>query len=451
MEAGVGNGVPGDLAPLHDFQGGLHGVEKRHSGGFPGLQRHRLGDVAEDHVRRHVGLHNFVAADGDGVQEDAAPAVRGGGGAVTAVDLPDSICHMGDGFPSGNVLFQNLQTGLLVVGEAGLHRSGSGQQSDVLMGVGFDVGFLHGLLRNAVHTGLEVMQGLFPIHGNGGGVAARQGFHQECRLDFFIGLGIRFGNFQAGQRSVGGRHHVLLVPVRHIHIDTVGRGVQGIALRGLHLHEGPEACGDVVDLDDAPAGGHIAADDLPIPIDVVNGTVQAPVCPGNDLLEGNVTIPGHGSGRIVPALGLIVRHHLAGAVIGEKALAASGAGDGEDGPLGGFILHDGCLLTLCGILLYLLLEAGVLVGLLPQEPVVITDVGIMGIGVGKAARVNVTGGIAACGFVALIVPDVGLQGHEQAAGDLAGVVRDIGHHPFHIFLGDGIHLAQPGFGDGLFP
>ena len=75
----------------------------------------------------------------------------------------------------------------------------------------------------------------------------------------------------------------------------------------------------------------------------------------------------------------------------------------------------------------------------------------MGIGVGKAARVNVTGGIAACGFVALIVPDVGLQGHEQAAGDLAGVVRDIGHHPFHIFLGDGIHLAQPGFGDGLFP
>ena len=138
-------------------------------------------------------------------------------------------------------------------------------------------------------------------------------------------------------------------------------------------------------------------------------------------------------------------------MIGKEALAAGYTGDRKNGPLAGRILYDRRLLTLGGVLFHLGLKLGILIGLLAQHPVVVAHIGFVGIRIGKAACVNVARGIAACGFVALVVPDVGLQGHEQAAGDLAGVVRDIGHHPFDVFLGDGVHLAQAGLGDGLFP
>ena len=172
--------------------------------------------------------------------------------------------------------------------------------------------------------------------------------------------------------------------------------------------------------------------------------------PGNHLLERDVAITGNGRRRIVTAFRLIVRHNLTGCVIGKEALAASGSGSGKNGPLARHVLHDGCLLALCSIFLDLFLKFRILLSFLRQHPVVIANIGFIGIGVGKTTGVNVTGGIAACGFVALVVPDVGLQGHEQTAGDLAGIVRDIGHHPFDVFLGDGVHLTQTGLGNRLF-
>ena len=84
----------------------------------------------------------------------------------------------------------------------------------------------------------------------------------------------------------------------------------------------------------------------------------------------------------------------------------------------------------------------VFLGFLGQEPIHIAEVSLVGVTVGKAAGINVTGGIAARGFVALVVPDVGLQGHEQTAGDLARVVDNVGHHPLYILFGNGVHLAQ---------
>ena len=173
--------------------------------------------------------------------------------------------------------------------------------------------------------------------------------------------------------------------------------------------------------------------------------------PGNHLLERDVAITGNRRGRIVTAFRLIIRHNLTGCVIGKEALAASGSGSGKNGPLARHILHDGCLLTLRGIFLDLFLKFRILLGFLRQHPVVIANIGFIGVGVGKAAGINVTGGIAACGFVALVVPDVGLQGHEQTAGDVAGIISDIGHHPLYILFDSGVHLAQSGLGNSFFP
>ena len=451
MELGVGDGVLGDLTPLDDFQRGLDRIEEGHRAGLAGAEGNLLGNIAEDYIGGYIDFRDFIAAHGDVFKEDAALAVRGSGGAVTAVDLLDFVGHMGNGIACSNVLLQNLKAGLLVVGESRLHRPSSGQQGDVLMGAGLDVGFFHRLLGNAVDAGLEVGQCLFSIHGNSSGVAARKRFHQEGGLDLGKGLGVCLGDFQAGQRAVAGGNGVLLIAIGHIHIDAVGRRVQGIAIRSLYLHKRPQALGYIVDCDDAATGGHIAAHDLAVSVDIVEGTIQATGSPGNHLLKRDVAVTGNGGRRIVAAFRLIVRYHFAGCVIGEEALAAGYAGDCKNGPLAGRILHDRRLLTLGGVLFHLGLKFGILIGLLTQHPVVIAHIGLIGIRVGKAASINIAGGIAACGFVALVVPDVGLQGHEQTAGDLAGIVRNIGHHPFDVFLGDGVHLAQSCLGDCFLP
>ena len=180
---------------------------------------------------------------------------------------------MGNGFPGGNIFLQDLQTGFYIVGEGGLHSTGTGQQGDVLMSSGLDIRLLHGLLGNAVHTGLEIGQCLFAVHSDGGGVAAGQGLHQKGRLDLGEGLRVCLGDFQAGQRTVAGGNSVLLVAIGGIDIDAVRGGVQGITLRSFHLHECPQALGDVLYLDNAAVFGHIAAHDLTVPINQKAGTI----------------------------------------------------------------------------------------------------------------------------------------------------------------------------------
>ena len=85
----------------------------------------------------------------------------------------------------------------------------------------------------------------------------------------------------------------------------------------------------------------------------------------------------------------------------------------------------------------------VFLGFLCQEPIHIAEVSLVGVTVCKATGVNVTRGIAACGFIALMIPDIRLERHEQAAGDIARVVDNVGHHPLYILFGNGIHLTQP--------
>ena len=273
VELGVGDGVFGNFAPLDDFQRRLHGVEERHRAGLAGTEGNRLGNVAEDHIGGNIDLRDLVAAHGDIRQENTSRAVRGRGGGVAAVDLLNFVGHMGNGFPGGNIFLQDLQTGFYIVGEGGLHSTGTGQQGDVLMSSGLDIRLLHGLLGNAVHTGLEIGQCLFAVHSDGGGVAAGQGLHQKGRLDLGEGLRVCLGDFQAGQRTVAGGNSVLLVAIGGIDIDAVRGGVQGITLRSFHLHECPQALGDVLYLDNAAVFGHIAAHDLTVPINQKAGTI----------------------------------------------------------------------------------------------------------------------------------------------------------------------------------
>ena len=48
---------------------------------------------------------------------------------------------------------------------------------------------------------------------------------------------------------------------------------QGIPLRSFHLHECPQALGDVLYLNDAAVFRHVAADDLTVPINQKAGTI----------------------------------------------------------------------------------------------------------------------------------------------------------------------------------
>ena len=72
---------------------------------------------------------------------------------------------------------------------------------------------------------------------------------------------------------VFGGHGILLIAIGRVNIDAVRGGVQGIPLRSFHLHECPQALGDVLYLNDAAVFRHVAADDLTVPINQKAGTI----------------------------------------------------------------------------------------------------------------------------------------------------------------------------------
>ena len=130
-----------------------------------------------------------------------------------------------------------------------------------------------------------------------------------------------------------------------------------------------------------------SADDLAVQVDVVDRAIQSPVRTSDDLLEGDVAIA---SGRrIIVILRFIICDNLTAAVVGEEGLPPGDTGGGQHRPLGALILHDGGVDALGGVFLHLGLQFRVLVGFLAQQPVVILNVLVVGICVGKADRKSV--------------------------------------------------------------
>ena len=155
MELGVGKIISGDAVALQDRQGGLDRVEKGHRAGAACFQMDLLGDLRENDMGRHIFLRDAIAAHGDGSEEDAPRAVRGGAGGVTAVDLLDTESDALDRLSGGDVFLQNFQTGLLVILKAHL-RGFAGSERYGLLRIAHNIRLRHGFLPDDIHISGDV-------------------------------------------------------------------------------------------------------------------------------------------------------------------------------------------------------------------------------------------------------------------------------------------------------
>ena len=111
------DGIASHTVHLADLQRRLECVEERNGGGFTGLERYFLRDGAENDIAGNIDLRHLIGANGNRIEEDASVAVSGGRGGVAAVDLLDAVGHALNGFPIGNVLLDDLKSGLFIVNE----------------------------------------------------------------------------------------------------------------------------------------------------------------------------------------------------------------------------------------------------------------------------------------------------------------------------------------------
>ena len=274
MEACIFQRIFRHRIALQNGQGGFDGVEERDRLCSARLKGNGLGNIAEDHIRGYVHLCDLIAAHRH-LQENTALLIRGGGGGVVAIDLFNFVGHTLDGAVISNVFLQNLKARFLVVLEPGF-RGLSGSERHSLLGMAENVGRRNRFLAQNVNTGGQRFQrGCSVFSGrHGGRIAAGYGFDRNHRIgDWFSGKCVRFDDFQIWEFLILRCDSVLFVSIGDIHIDTVGRRVQREALRSLSLHEGPQSLGNIVYLDDSPIGRHIAANDLTVPIDVIDGAI----------------------------------------------------------------------------------------------------------------------------------------------------------------------------------
>jgi len=317
MEFGVGEGIPSDTVPLQDRQGGLDRVEEGHRSGASCFQIDLLGDLRENDMGRHIFLRDLVAAHRDIRQEDTPRAVRRGAGGEIAVDLLNEIGDTFDGFSGGDVFLQNFQTGLLVILKA--HLTGfAGAQCYGLLGVRHHIRLRHGFLSDNIHISRHIRKdgGTVRASRDGGGIAAGHGLDGQHRAgDRRTGLRIGLDDLHAGQFIVRSGNGILLVPVRGVHIDADGRGVCTVPCWRFGFHEGPQALGDILDLNDSTILGHIAADDLTVAVNIEFRAIQTTGRFCGNFLQGNVGIAGR-----IPRNRRLIYHQIARAIIIEEGL-----------------------------------------------------------------------------------------------------------------------------------
>ena len=159
---------------------------------------------------------------------------------------------------------------------------------------------------------------------------------------------------------VFGGHGVLLVTIGCVNIDAVRGRIGAVACGRFGFHEGPQATGDILDLNDATITSYIAADDLSVAGNIEHSAIQTLGSAGGNFLQGNVRIAGRRTIRLSWLRGS--SDQFSWRVIAEEALAAFNAGFCENRPFCGIVLNDRSNRSLGGVFLNLLLELRVLLG-----------------------------------------------------------------------------------------
>ena len=170
------------------------------------------------------------------------------------VDLPDLVGDSLNGRSVGNIPLDDLQSGPGVILKPCL-ADFAGPEGDGLLAGSPHERLRNGLLTDDINAGGEVLHQGAPIRSGGDG-GAEGASDALDRIDgVFHGRAIDsrgLDDLDAGQLLVSNGDGVLLIAVGNADVDAVGRRVQGIARRGLLLYKGPQALGDIVDLDVSP-------------------------------------------------------------------------------------------------------------------------------------------------------------------------------------------------------
>jgi len=163
-----------------------------------------------------------------------------------------------------------------------------------------------------------------------------------------------------------------------------------------------------------------------------------------NFLQGNVGIA---SRRIIRIRFWRVDSKFPWRIIIKKRLVFAIARKSEYSPFEAIVFHNGCYYALLGIFCDLALKFGILPRLLLQKPVNETQIQIIGVGVGVAARVS---GTISRALIALVIPHIGLYGHKELAYIGCLAVVDVGHEPLDIGERRRVHLAKAAVGNSGF-
>ena len=141
-----------DAVHLSNLQARLERIEKGDGRGFAGLQRHFLGDGAENDMTGDIDLRYFECANRNRVEENPPMVIGGGAGGEVAVDLLDAVGHALDRLSVGDVFLDDLKTRLFIVHKGDLAGL-AGTQRHGLLGIGYDVRLGNGFLTHNIDTG----------------------------------------------------------------------------------------------------------------------------------------------------------------------------------------------------------------------------------------------------------------------------------------------------------
>ena len=165
-----------------------------------------------------------------------------------------------------------------------------------------------------------------------------------------------------------------------------------------------------------------------------------------NLPQRNISVPSRRS-RSIAVLRFILYHQLTRTIIVEEGLVLAIARKSKYRPFCSIIFnYGGDLFSRC-IFCDLTLKFGILLRLLLQKPVNETQIQIIGVGVGVAARIS---GAISRALIALMVPNISLHRHKELPYIGCLAVVDVGHEPLDIGERRGIHLSKAAVGNSGF-